>query len=89
MSYGAIQKSATEPQASKTSVESTQNEEASGRSQSPSIHDVPPITTTGNQEDRDNTRWGRLKAVYTNNIGLFFVFLAQLFGSIVSTGFHG
>ena len=32
---------------------------------------------------RESTLWGRLRAFYDENIGLFFIFLAQMFGSIV------
>lgn len=38
---------------------------------------------SGRPETSQRSLWVTLKAIYSNNIGLFLVFLAQMFGSIV------
>lgn len=50
----------------------------------PPVSDDEPPTAACSQESHDNAFWEALKAFYAKNIGLFFVFVAQVFASIVS-----
>lgn len=42
-----------------------------------------PEPSEDGSPEAPSTFWGRVKAFYSENIGLFFVFLAQMFASIV------
>jgi hypothetical protein len=45
----------------------------------------PAASATEAEGPGPNTLWQKTKAFYGRNLGLFFVFLAQIFGSIVSS----
>lgn len=47
-------------------------------------HESSSSDTDTEEEVGDETVWDKVKGVYSANIGLFFVFMAQFFGSIVS-----
>ncbi|KAK7433023.1 hypothetical protein QQZ08_000496 [Neonectria magnoliae] len=75
MSYGTVKPVASKPDASESSGPSMQ-----------STVDVPVSGGEPTAEAcvQDNAFWQKLKAFYAKNIGLFFVFLAQMFASIMS-----
>ncbi|KAF4995840.1 hypothetical protein FDECE_12672 [Fusarium decemcellulare] len=80
MSYGTLKTPAKEPRALETSPLLVPDE-SNGNPASPSADHVSSSETG----QPDATVWATLKAIYSNNIGLFLVFLAQMFGSIMST----
>ncbi|KAM5368104.1 hypothetical protein ACJZ2D_009708 [Fusarium nematophilum] len=82
MSYGTIKTSATKPNVSETSPLLTQDD-ANGNPASASAS-ASEDGSSSETSQRDATCWASLKAIYFRNIGLFLVFLAQMFGSIVS-----
>ncbi|KAF4981028.1 hypothetical protein FZEAL_3080 [Fusarium zealandicum] len=84
MSYGAIKTSADKPSDSEASGLLAPNQDDDGSPASSSTHDPNTTALTSQQEYSGNGVWGGLKALYSRNIGLFFVFLAQMFGSIMT-----
>lgn len=80
MAYGTVK--------SNTPTESPTLE---GRSPVASPDHVPTQTSHSARAEEDESQhgtvWGRVKSFYAKNLGLFFVFLAQIFGSIVRTTF--
>lgn len=85
MSYGSIQPPAK--------VDSQHVIAATGSASGANGHHSIPATnsseeSTGNDEQQrccgQSVLWLRTKAFYHDNIGLFFVFLAQIFASVVS-----
>lgn len=79
MSYGTI----------KTSAPASDTPEASpllAANGNPAASDgaLSGPETSQQESQNDNNLWVTLKSIYNNNIGLFLVFLAQMFGSIVS-----
>ncbi|KAH8683945.1 hypothetical protein BGZ61DRAFT_507532 [Ilyonectria robusta] len=83
MSYGTVKPSASKPDHSNLSAPLLQS--AAGASPpSPPVSDDETPTAACGQESHDNAFWEALKAFYVKNIGLFFVFVAQVFASIMS-----
>lgn len=82
MGYGAVQKdqSSSDRKAAAAAPSVTDNSHASADP----INETPAASDDGAALDVDGTVWGRVKLFYHDNIGLFFVFLAQIFASIVS-----
>ncbi|KAL6408789.1 hypothetical protein AUP68_07735 [Ilyonectria robusta] len=81
MSYGTVKPSASKPDHSNLSAPLLQS--AAGASPpSPPVSDDETPTAACGQESHDNAFWEALKAFYVKNIGLFFVFVAQVFASI-------
>lgn len=76
MAYGAVK---TTPDAAArpagSSASQTDDNINGNASQAPQGSDAA--------DEQSTTFWSRTKAFYQNNIGLFFVFLAQIFASIV------
>lgn len=85
MSYGSVQPVAK--------VDSPHVNAATGSTYGTNGHHSITATnsseaSTGNDEQQQcfdqSALWLRTKAFYHNNVGLFFVFLAQIFASVVS-----
>ncbi|KPM43907.1 hypothetical protein AK830_g2583 [Neonectria ditissima] len=85
MSYGTLKSPAASQYASEPPGLSSH-----GAVDAPGAHDglTPEAHVSDSpdddDDDDDDTFWPRLKAFYAKNIGLFFVFLAQMFASIMS-----
>ncbi|KAF4951895.1 hypothetical protein FSARC_12788 [Fusarium sarcochroum] len=84
MAYGTIK---TQPEAvgdSEASSVLAQNEVHRDSATDTTDHSADPAETS-HPNGNGNGVWERVKSAYSKNIGLFFVLLAQMFGSIVST----
>lgn len=79
MAYGSV-KTTPDAAAQPTGSSSAQT---NGNSNGDASHPVQGADAA----DEQTTFWQRTKAFYQTNIGLFFVFLAQIFASIVSSHF--
>lgn len=78
MAYGAVN-TASKANAARSANGSTAGAQAEGNGS------VSAAATDSPAEDGSGASlWARTRAFYENNIGLFFVFLAQIFASIVS-----
>lgn len=76
MAYGAVK---TAPDAAARPSESSASQTDEGGTGNAS----QPRLGSDDADEQSTTFWSRVKAFYQNNIGLFFVFLAQIFASIV------
>lgn len=77
MSYGTTRS----PAAQVASSDPLLPDEEQGSQRPPS----PAASASDNEEAGSSTIWQKTTAFYSRNLGLFFVFLAQIFGSIVSS----
>lgn len=80
MAYGSVN---TTPDAAARSTGSS-SAQTNGNSNGDASH---PVQGADAADEQTPTFWQRTKAFYQTNIGLFFVFLAQIFASIVSSHF--
>lgn len=78
MGYGAVQKDQSNSDR-RNAAAADESDVSAGP-----VNETSTPSDVGTTGDMDNVAWGRVKQFYQDNIGLFFVFLAQIFASIVS-----
>ncbi|KGQ08105.1 putative membrane protein [Beauveria bassiana D1-5] len=78
MSYGSVKKTSD---AAAQHADSSSASLPNGHSHASQIHGSDEASAA---DDEQTSFWVRTKAFYNNNIGLFFVFVAQIFASIMA-----
>lgn len=85
MSYGSVSVSEGSTKDSDTLVQSSQvGDDVESGSMAPPVGEQYQVDGLVERDDEQHqTVWKKLKGFYERNIGLFFVFLAQVFASLV------